>query len=55
MVFPELLEDLCQVAAKFSQVPGVYQDVIDIDDQVAMEELPEHLVQEALEDGWGVS
>jgi len=37
------------------KIKGYYYYYYYIDDHEAMEELPEHLVQEALEDGWGVS
>ncbi len=46
----ELLEDLRYMVAMFGQVPGVDENVIDVDDH-ELEELPEHLVHEALEDG----
>lgn len=55
VVLPELLEDLRYVVAMFGQVPGVYKDVINVDNHEAMQELPEHLVHEPLEDEWGVS
>lgn len=37
--------------AMFSQVPGMYEDDVDIDDNESLEELPEHLIHLALEDG----
>ncbi len=51
MVNSEPLKDLHHVVAMFGQVPGVYKDVVDVDNHELMEELPEHLVHEALEDG----
>ncbi len=45
------LKDLRYVVAVFGQVPGVYEDVVDVDNHELMEEFPEHLVHEALEDG----
>ncbi len=43
--------DLRHMVAMFDQVPGVYKDVVDVDDHELMEELPEYLVHEALVDG----
>ncbi len=54
MVFPEMLQDLLDVVAMFGQVLGVNQDVIDVNYDGAMKELPEHLVHEPLEDSRGV-
>ncbi len=51
VVLSEPLEDLCHVMAMFGQVPGVYEDVVNVHYN-EMEELPEHLIHEALEDGW---
>ncbi len=51
MVMAELLEDLLDVEAMFSQVPGVNENVVDVDDDESLEELPEHLIHIALEDG----
>lgn len=42
----------CHMVAVFRQIPGKYEDVINVDDGETMEELPEHLVHEALEDRW---
>ncbi len=50
MELTELLEDLFNVVAIVGQVPGVSKDVVDIDYHKAVEELPEHLVHEFLED-----
>ncbi len=49
-VLSEPLEDLRHVVAMFGQVPGVYEDVVDVHDNKPMEELPEHLIHKALED-----
>ncbi len=38
----------------FGQVPGVDQDIVYVDDDKLVEELPEHLVHKPLEDGRGV-
>ncbi len=46
----ELLEDLRHVVTMFGQVPGVYEDVIDVHANEPMEELPEHLIHNGLED-----
>ncbi len=46
----ELLEDLRHVVTMFGQVPGVYEDVIDVHANEPMEELPEHLIHNSLED-----
>ena len=54
VVFSQLLQDLHQVLAMFGQVPGVDQDVVDVDDDEASEVLPEHLIHIAQEYGWGV-
>ncbi len=54
MMLAELLEDLRNVAAMVGQVLGVNEDIIYVNDHELMEELPEHLVHESLEDGWGV-
>lgn len=53
LVFSQLLEDLRHVLAMFGQVPGVDQDV-DVDDDEAVEVLPEHLIHIPLEYGGGV-
>jgi len=50
MVFSQFLKDLLHVAAMFSLVLGVDEDIINIDDDELMEELPEHLIHESLED-----
>lgn len=52
VVLPELLEDLRHVAAIFSQVPGVDQNVVNIHEDEPMGELPEPLIHKPLEDGW---
>ncbi len=54
MVLTETLKDLLNVLAMVGQVPGVDEYIIDVDNHEGMEELPEHLVHEFLEDGWGV-
>ncbi len=54
MVLSELLKDLLDVLAMVGQVPGVNEDVVNIHNHKAMEELPEHLVHKFLEDGGGV-
>ncbi len=40
--------------AMFGLTPGVYKDVIDVDENELMEKLPEYLVQKILEYGGGV-
>ncbi len=50
MVFPQTLEDLRNVLAMFGQAPGVYENVVYVNDDKPMEELPEHLMYKALED-----
>ncbi len=50
MVFSQFLKDLLHVVAMFSLVLGVDEDIINIDDDELMEELPEHLIHESLED-----
>ncbi len=50
MVFPDLFQDLRDVVAMFGQVPGVNQNVINVNCDDAMKELPENLVHEPLED-----
>ncbi len=52
VVLSEPLEDLRHVVAMFGQVPGVYEDVVDVHYNETMEELPENLIHEALEGGW---
>ncbi len=52
MVLAEPLEDLCQVVVMVGRVLGVYENIIDIDDNEVVEELLEHLIYETLEDGW---
>ncbi len=42
------------MVAMVGQVPGVDQNVVDVNYHKAVEELPEHLVHELLEDGGGV-
>ncbi len=54
MVLMEPLKDLLNVVAMGGQVPGVDEYIIDIDNYEGMEELPEYLVHEFLEDGLGV-
>ncbi len=51
VVSPELFQDLRDVVAMFGQVPGVNQDVVDVNYDKSVEELPEHFVHEPLEDG----
>lgn len=48
MVFREFLEDLRHVMAMFSQVPGVNEDVVDVDNDKSVEE---YLIHECLEHG----
>ncbi len=50
MVFSQFLKDLLHVVAIFGLVPGVNEDIVNIDDDKLMEELPEHLIHESLED-----
>ncbi len=50
MVMVEFLEDLLDVEAMFGQVPGVDEDIVDVDDDESLKELPEHLIHIALED-----
>lgn len=40
--------------AMSSQAPGIYQDVINIHYNKAVEEVPEHLIHEVLEYGGGL-
>lgn len=47
----ELLQDLLKVEAMVDHVPGVYQDVVDVDYVKVVQVLPEHLVHKALECG----
>ncbi len=54
MVLAEPLKDLLNVVVMVGQVPGVDENIIDVDNHKVVEELPEHLVHEFLEDGWGV-
>ncbi len=54
MELSELLKDLLDVLAMVGQVPGVNEDVVNINYHTAMEELPEHLIHEFLEDGGGI-
>lgn len=42
----EALEDLSDVVAMFSQVSGVYENVINVYYYKTMEKLPEHLIHE---------
>ncbi len=51
MVLSELQKDLFDVLAMVGQVPGVNEDVVNINYHTAMEELPEYLVHKFLEDG----
>ncbi len=53
MILSELLKDLLDVLAMVGQVPGVNEDVVNINYHTAMEELLEHLVHEFLEDRVG--
>ncbi len=50
MVLSELLKDLLEVLAMVGQVPGVNEDVVNINYHTTMEEFPEHLVHKFLED-----
>ncbi len=52
MELAEILKDLRNVVAMVGQVPGVNKDVVDIHNHKSVEELPEHLIHELLEDGW---
>ncbi len=47
-----MLKDLRNVVAMFGQAPRVDQDVIDVDQNEAMEVLSEHLMHEILEYSW---
>ncbi len=49
-----MLEDLRNVLAMFGHAPGVYEDIVYVNDDEPMEKLPEHPVHEALEDGWSI-
>jgi len=51
MVLAKLLQDLLYTEAMFGQVLGIYKDIVDVDDDKSLEELPEHLIHIALEDG----
>ncbi len=50
MVFSECLKDLLHVVAMFNQVPGVDEDIVDVDNDELVKKLPEHLIHESLED-----
>ncbi len=50
MGLSEFLEDLLLIVAMFGQVLGVYEDIIDINDHEAVEELSVHLIHKALEE-----
>lgn len=52
---PQTLQDLRNVALMFCQAPVVYEDIIYVDEDELVEELPEHLVDKVLEDGGGVN
>ncbi len=54
MVMTEPLKDLLHVLAMVGLVPGVNEYVVNVYDHKLEKELPEHLVHEALEHGWGV-
>lgn len=45
---------LHNVALMFGHNPGVNQDVVDVNQDKAMEELPEHLMNEVMKYGEGV-
>lgn len=51
LMFSEHLQYLRNVVAMFDQVPMVDEDVIDVDDDKTMEDLPEHLIHEFLDYG----
>lgn len=48
MVLSQLLEDLCHVSAMFGQVPGVYEGIVDVDNDKPLEELPEQFIHVVL-------
>ncbi len=54
VIFSESLEDLRNMLAMFGLTPGVYKNVIDVDENELMEKLPEYLVHKILEYGGGV-
>lgn len=43
------MEDLRHVVVMFGQVLGVCQDIVDVDNDETMEELPEHLIHVSLD------
>lgn len=50
VVFYQLLKDQLHVVTMLSRVPGVDEDVVDIDNDESVEKLPEHLIHESLKD-----
>lgn len=53
MILPELLQELRNLKAMVDLVPGVNENIVDIDDN-KLEEFPERLVHEYLEYRSGV-
>lgn len=48
LAFSQLVLDLSNELAMFSQVPGVHEDVINVEQHKAVEVLPKHFIYKAL-------
>ncbi len=51
MELSQAFQDLCNMLVMFGHTSGVDEDIINVDEQKLMEELPEHLMHEILEYG----
>ena len=54
-VFQQAVEYLTDVASMFLGGPGGHQDVLEVDDNKGVQEIPQHVVDQGLENSWGVS
>lgn len=51
MVFSQPLQDLCDMLVMLGLVPGVDENIVDVDDDELVEEFPEQLIHVPLEYG----
>ena len=53
-VFQQAVEYLTDVASMFLGGPGEHQDVVEVDNNKGVQEISQHVVDQGLENSWGV-
>ena len=54
-VLQQAVEYLTDVASMFLGGPGEHQDVVEVDDNKGVQEIPQHVIDQGLENSWDVS